>query len=252
MMRYEHAANRNKQTTPPVPANTAPLRVAVLAATLILIATGAAYRLSADRLETLGSIPIVLDPPLSSFPPTVGPWIGRDVPLSDAVLAKAANDDTLSRTYVHRHSNERVNLYVAYTARPRTMLGHRPTVCYPASGWTHQGTTRSQVQSPARTIPCLVHRFRRPGQNGERQIVLNYYVLNGQPSSDEDGFSGIRWRDPNTARHPARYVAQVQIIVPVTTDPASAERTAMDFARASADGLLALLPGTDSDRAPTD
>lgn len=252
MMRYEHAANRNDRTTRPVPANTPSVRVAVLAATLILIATGAAYRLSADRLETLGSIPIVLDPPLSSFPPTVGPWLGRDVPLSDAVLAKAANDDTLSRTYVHRHSNERVNLYVAYTARPRTMLGHRPTVCYPASGWTHQGTTRSHVRSDAHTIPCLLHRFRRRGPHGERQIVLNYYVLNGRPSNDEDGFSGIRWRDPNPARHTARYVAQVQIIVRVTTDPAAAERTALAFARASADGLLALLPGTDSVPPPTD
>lgn len=252
MMRDRQTTNRDDQTTRPVPANTPSTRAAVLAATLILIATGAAYRLSAARLEMLGSVPIVLDPPLSSFPLTVGAWVGQDVPLSDAVLAKAANDDSLSRSYVHRQSHQRVNLYVAYTARPRTMLGHRPTVCYPASGWTHQGTTTSHVRSPARTIPCLVHRFRRPGQNGQRQIVLNYYVLNGQPSNDEDGFSGIRWRDPNPARRAARYVAQVQIIVPVTSDLASAERTATDFARASADGLLALLPGTDSDLAPTE
>jgi hypothetical protein len=42
-------------------------------------------------------------------------------------------------------------------------------------------------------------------------VVLNYYILNGQITSDERNFSGVGWRTPNIAGDPARYVAQVQI-----------------------------------------
>jgi hypothetical protein len=41
--------------------------------------------------------------------------------------------------------------------------------------------------------------------------VLNYYVLNGRITADEDDFSGVLGRRPNIAGDPARYVAQVQI-----------------------------------------
>jgi hypothetical protein len=41
--------------------------------------------------------------------------------------------------------------------------------------------------------------------------VLNFYILNGQITADEDDFSGPLGRRPNLARDPARYVAQVQI-----------------------------------------
>jgi hypothetical protein len=42
-------------------------------------------------------------------------------------------------------------------------------------------------------------------------VVLNFYILNGQLTANEDTFSGIGWRTPNIGGNPARYVAQVQI-----------------------------------------
>jgi len=42
-------------------------------------------------------------------------------------------------------------------------------------------------------------------------VVLNFYILNGQITADENDFSGPFGRRPNLARDPARYVAQVQI-----------------------------------------
>jgi len=40
---------------------------------------------------------------------------------------------------------------------------------------------------------------------------LNFYILNGQITTDESDFSGPFGRRPNIAGDPARYVAQVQI-----------------------------------------
>lgn len=40
---------------------------------------------------------------------------------------------------------------------------------------------------------------------------MNFYIVNGQLTSDESVFSGVGWRAPNIGGDPARYAAQVQI-----------------------------------------
>jgi hypothetical protein len=42
-------------------------------------------------------------------------------------------------------------------------------------------------------------------------VVLNFYIVNGQLTSDERVFSGVGWRTPNIGGDPAHYVTQVQI-----------------------------------------
>ena len=92
------------------------------------------------------------------------------------------------------------------------MLGHRPQVCYVANGWIHKSSVESQFLSSAdRSIPCSIHRFSKPGLGDEEIVVLNFYILNGQITRSESGFSGLRWRTPNIAGDSAHYVAQVQI-----------------------------------------
>ena len=48
-------------------------------------------------------------------------------------------------------------------------------------------------------------------EDHEENVVLNFYVVNGQITTDENVFSGFMWRTPNIAGNPARYVAHVQI-----------------------------------------
>ncbi len=50
-----------------------------------------------------------------------------------------------------------------------------------------------------------------PAPSYEERVVLNFYIVNGQLTNDESGFSGVGWRTPNIAGNTARYVAQVQI-----------------------------------------
>ncbi len=181
-------------------------------AVILVILSGIGYRVLASRLKLAVETPINLPIPLSAFPTEIDNWTGKDVAIPQNIQRVAGNDDFLNRLYINKSNNEWANVYIAYTARPRTMLGHRPEVCYVAGGWVHDSTQPSEVVTNAyRKVSCLVFRFHTPAPQYEERIVLNYYIVNGQITADETVFSGVGWRTPNIAGDPARYVAQVQI-----------------------------------------
>jgi hypothetical protein len=181
-------------------------------AVVIVVLFGIAYRIAAQQLEMSIQNPIKLPFALNTYPFEIGSWVGRTVPIPYNIQRVAGNDDFLSRLYTNQLTKDQVNVYIAYSARPRTMLGHRPEKCYVGSGWTLEITESiSIVSSSGMTVPCLLHRFRKTIPEIQEIVVLNYYILNGQITSDERNFSGVGWRIPNIAGDPARYVAQVQI-----------------------------------------
>jgi len=183
----------------------------VLAVTMLIL-SGVGYRLFASRLKLVVETPITLPVPLSHFPVEIGQWTGKDIPIPENVQQVAGNDDFLNRLYINKSNNEWANVYIAFTARPRTMLGHKPEICYVGGGWIHDSTETSEfVSTYGRRVPCLIQRFHMPSPYHEERVVLNFYILNGQLVSNERGFSGVSWRTPNIAGDPARYVTQVQI-----------------------------------------
>jgi hypothetical protein len=185
----------------------------VLSLSLVLmILSGAAYRVLASRLKLVVETPIELPVLLSSFPVQIGGWVGKDVPIPPNIQRVAGNDDFLNRLYINESANQWANIYIAYSARPRTMLGHKPEVCYVGGGWIHDSTELSEVISDSgRRIPYRIHHFHMPAPSYEERVVLNFYILNGQITNDESDFSSVGWRTPNIAGNAARYVAQVQI-----------------------------------------
>jgi hypothetical protein len=181
-------------------------------AVLLLVSSGITYRVLASRLKLVAETPVELPVPLSAFPKKIGNWVGKDVSIPANIVRAARNDAFLNRFFKNEVSNQWANVYVAYTAHPRTMLGHQPQICYVAGGWVHEDTKLTNVTSSAgREIPCLLHRFRRPSPETEETVVLNFYIVNGQLTSDEGVFSGVGFRTPNIEGDPARYVTQVQI-----------------------------------------
>jgi hypothetical protein len=184
----------------------------IVVALFMLIASGIGYRAFAKYLKVFEEIPVKLPRPLAEFPVLANDWTGRDIPITLGILKVARNDDYLHRFYSNSKNGEWVNLYIAYTARPRNMLGHEPQICYVGNGWIHDSTEKSKVTlNSGIDVPCLIHHFHRPSPSDETVTVLNYYVTNGQLSNDEGAFSGIGWRTPNIRRDASRYVAQVQI-----------------------------------------
>ena len=179
---------------------------------LLLVASGIGYRAMAKYLRIYEEMAVKLPRQLAVLPMQCGDWAGKDVPISISTLRVARNDDYINRLYIDGKNNEWVNLYIAYTARPRNMLGHKPQKCYVGGGWVHDGTEASKViLDSGSEIPCLIHRFHRPAPANESIVVLNFYIVNGRVTNDESVFSGVGWRTPNINGNPARYVTQVQI-----------------------------------------
>ena len=193
--------------------NKVSLKTAWFLSLVLLVTSGIAYHILAREVNTAANRPISLEKPLSSVSKKIGQWEGEDVALSTTVLKAAANDDYLMRSYSNSRISAFVNVYVAYSARPRTMIGHRPRVCYPGAGYVHLETRKIEIVTDiGRKIVALLHRFSRPVSDVRDTIVLNFYIVNGSFIADEKGFSGVAWRTPNITGDAARYVAQIQLI----------------------------------------
>jgi hypothetical protein len=189
------------------------LQLSWLVAVLSLLLAGAFYRGEATRLKSISGNPVRLPLPLSALPMVINNWEGLDIVIPELVQKAAANDDYVCRLYVNKLTGQWAKLYVGFSGRPRTMIGHKPTVCYISAGWVWDSSERSQIICrDGSKMPCLVHRFHQPDSSGSEIVVLNFYVINGQINCDEGAFSGIRWRTPNIDGDCAHYVAQIQII----------------------------------------
>lgn len=183
----------------------------LLAVSALLLA-GVVYRVTASRLRLVTGSPIDLPVALSKFPVGIDVWSGEDVPIAANIRRAAGYDEVLNRLYTNRSNGQLANIYIAYSARPRTMLGHRPEICYVAGGWVHDSTVQTDFMSCSGIcVPCLIQRFHRTAPESEEIVVLNFYIINGQVTADEGRFSGLGWRTPNIAGDPALYVAQIQI-----------------------------------------
>jgi hypothetical protein len=209
---------------------------ACILALIAMVICGFAYRGAAYHFQKSAQMSITLPVPLRTFPSVISGWTGKDAPLDETVAEVAGNDDFCNRLYVNKQMNYWANVYIAYSARPRTMLGHKPDVCYVGAGWVHDDTEESSfVAKSGAKIPCLIHWFHLPQPRQEDLVVLNFYIINGKTSAEEAGFSGIEWRTPNIKGDMARYVAQVQI-------SSTLEDTVRAAATDMADVILKFLP----------
>lgn len=203
---------------------------------VVVAGAGAYYHRLAEKYDRLASTPLMPSIPLENFPMLLGHWQGQDVPISETVLKVAGNDDYLSRFYAHRDLRLGVSFYVGYTAEPRRMLGHRPKVCYVGSGWIHGETRNETFRTQNGTdLECLIHRFYKTGLAYEEVYVLNYYIVNGQLTTDQSMFDGLSWRRPKQIEGRLAYVAQVQI-------SAATEQAVRLFGSLAADELMDYMP----------
>jgi hypothetical protein len=205
----------------------------VLAALLV---SGAFYRVGVSEIGKMSKRHIRLPLPLSEVPKIVCNWTGTDVSISETIQEVAGNDDFLSRVYIDKQTNQSANIYLGYSARPRTMVGHKPSVCYPANGWIYdEHRDGNFISRGGRRISYVMHKFHKPMSKAGEVFVLNYYVINGRITTDERSFEGLGWRTPNIEGAPARYIAQIQI-------SSSSENSTIKLAEDVTDKLLELLP----------
>ncbi len=203
---------------------------------VILAASAAVFHVYSAQMDRGLSVPVKLPVPLSDFPMQFGDWQGQKIELSEAVQEVAGNDDYISRYYRNQATYKSASLYVAFSGRPRYMKGHKPTVCYPAAGWNHEGTEkRKLITRSGKTIPCMIHRFHKIKPLDQEVVVLNFYLVNGKLTTDDRSFDGLAFRRPNIQGDPAQYVAQIQI-------SSTNENSVLEAGRDWADEILRYFP----------
>jgi EpsI family protein len=219
--------------------NRQPVVVAAAAASFLMFVFGLGYRVVAARLEG----PIVTTPispeALARLPLQIGDWTGEDVPLDEEIVRATDTDAHLNRRYSRQGGLEAVSFYVASGVKARDLMPHRPEVCYTGSGWTlmERRSAKLPLDDSGR-LPCNIMQFSRGAVNTQKVVVLDYYLVDGQYCADVSLLRRKAWRGSGTVR----YVAQVEIIAPLTAtlNAETAVKTISDFAVDSA-ALIASL-----------
>ena len=184
------------------------LMSAAVVAVLLLVGSGAGFRVLAQRLSRPNESSPIPPGTLETFPMEVGDWIGRDIVLDERVVVATDTDDHLNRRYVLGSGQKSAGLYIAYGVQARDLMPHRPEVCYPAQGWTLDESDREDVSlSDGTALPCQVLRFVKGGLSKASRTVLYYYIIDGSFFAD---VSSLRNRSLWGSSH-VRYVAQVQV-----------------------------------------
>ena len=227
------AAAKTEHRTQPVG-----LWVSICVAVALLVISGFAYRLAASQFAQLAGAVRLPQGTLSRLPLQIGDWVGRELTLNAAVIRITDTDDRISRTYRHRSNPSKVSLFVGFGTRMRDLMPHRPQVCYPGAGWTHEQTRRTRVPlNNGAELPCQIHAFSRGGLDTRRVAVLNYYIIDGKfyPDVEELRSQALQFRTD------VGYVAQVQIASGQDWPRNAAEKSLRAFAAASAELIQTLL-----------
>jgi len=210
-----------------------PVIAAAVAASVLMLVFGLAYRVLAARLEAPVDSTPISSAALARFPVQIGDWAGQEVPMDEEIVRATDTDAHLSRRYSRHGSLESVSFYVASGVKARDLMPHRPEVCYTGAGWTL--TDRRSVELPvndALKLPCNILQFSRGALNTQKVVILDYYLVDGQYCADVSLLRSKAWRGSGTVR----YVAQVQIGTPIAAvvNAETAARTVCDFAVESA------------------
>jgi EpsI family protein len=207
----------------------------VIFALALLVGSGIGYRVVAGRFARAPDAVPLPRGTLQGLPLEFGDWIGRDVPLEEAVIKSTDTDDHVNRAYVIRRGRESVSLFVGYGVRMRDLVPHRPEVCYPGAGWTLERSDHVELAAvDGSIVPCQIHTFRRSGLDQQRIEVLNYYILDGRYCADVSLLRSEAWKLSGGMT----YAVQVQIAAPPQDVAAAGVR---DFAAQMAPKILELL-----------
>ena len=155
--------------------------VAAVAASLMILLFGWACRMLAAQLGVPVTTTPIASNALGRFPMRITDWLGRDVPLDDAIVRRTDADALINRRYSH-DCTEAVSFYLACGTDTTELIRHRPEVCYPQAGW--MPISRSTIELPLNggaELPCTIFQFSRRGLDVERVTVLHYFIVHGQP-----------------------------------------------------------------------
>jgi len=153
---------------------------------------------------------------VNEIPYKVGDWIGVDEQVAPAAVRLLQPTVILQRRYTNRATGQVVSLLVVHCADTRDMQGHYPPVCYPAHGWTSEGTTDRAIPAGAASLPAREYAFERVRAGSTaRMRVVNFFAVPGSEAQFYAEIGGVD-RASRSVRAAGLGAAQIQII---TMDP---------------------------------
>jgi len=219
--------------------NPRPVIIAAITASFLMLILGLGYHVLAARLAAPGNASPITFAMLERFPLQVGNWTGREVPLDEDIVRATDTDAHINRSYSRNNGLEFVSLYIATGVKARDLMPHRPEVCYTGAGWTLTDKRSMELPlSDSTQLPCNVMQFSRGVLTTKKIVVLDYYIVDGQYSSDVSLLRSKAWKGSGTVR----YVAQVQIVTSIQSNQTadSVTKTLSTFAVESASSISML------------
>ncbi len=221
--------------------------IAAIVAGFLMFVSSAAYRVLAARLEAPINTTPISPAALERLPLQIGDWMGREVPLDEAIVRATDTDAHINRSYSRNNASQYISLYIASGVKARDLMPHRPEVCYTGAGWTLIDKRSMELPlSDEMELPCNTFRFSRGTLNTNKTVLLNYYIVDGQYCRDVSLLRSKAWRGSGTVR----YMAQIQIAASaksnLTAD--SAARMVSDFAVESASSISRLFEDAEEDQ----
>jgi len=159
------------------------------------------------------AVPTSLALPLDRLPLQLNGWSGKDVALSDDIIANAGADSHLRRDYTD-DVGQRVSLYVAFYANVHDNVPHGPVICYPSGGWATQVDEAITLPTKWPGTEQLKVRKLLYEKDFSQVAVLYWYAANGEQ------LAGEQWLRHDSARRRllglgGAYVIQVMVSAPV-------------------------------------
>lgn len=234
-----------KDSVLPVASNSRPSfgKVAVICVLVLVIVAGVGHRLLAGRIDLAMGQSVDLRQPLTNLPMQIGDWQGQDVPLDENVRRVAGDDDSVNRQYVNQKTGRSIGVYVGYMGRPRSRMGHRPDVCYPAHGFEKQSSRLVSIGTAKHAeVPAVLYEFAAPQLGGLRDLVLATYIINGRYVNDVDVANDYNTRTIGLVEQPKAYVARIQLSIRATGDTEADMAALSSLSQELCYGAMTMMP----------
>jgi EpsI family protein len=118
--------------------------------------------------------------PFSTFPRTIGDWVGQEEHFDKAIYDILGVDDSFLATYNNKEGRQ-IQLYIGYYESQREGEQiHSPKNCMPGSGWNITDTSIEEVTlnvSDLKKIKVIKLLLEKDAQ---KQAVLYWYQTNGR------------------------------------------------------------------------
>jgi exosortase len=217
-------------------------RLSVGVALMVLISAGIGHRVLLGKIEHLTQEATMPAQPLKTIPLSLGPWEGIELPLEEAAIRIAGDDDWISRVYRNRVSGEEVAVYVGYIGRPRARM-HRPDICYPSHGFTL--ARQEDIVIPREQdedVPALLMEFKPPQLGDLRQLSCATFIIQGRLTRNIETANQYSSREIGLLNPKSQYVARIQLSTPILGDRSARIAAMQDLGSRIVDPVLARMP----------